>query len=69
VGLREVIVANKQLLVNGKPVLIRGVNRHEHTADKGKTVSEASMLTDVLLMKRYNFNAVRTCHYPNHSRW
>eukprot|EP01065_Artemidia_motanka_P027562 TRINITY_DN32751_c0_g1_i1.p1 TRINITY_DN32751_c0_g1~~TRINITY_DN32751_c0_g1_i1.p1 ORF type:complete len:1251 (+),score=206.92 TRINITY_DN32751_c0_g1_i1:61-3753(+) len=72
VGFREVAVRSvapggkRQLLVNGKAVMIRGVNRHEHDPVHGKAVSVASMRRDLLLMKEHNFNAVRTCHYPNH---
>jgi len=55
--------------INGKRVLIRGVNRHEHDPFTGHTVSEASLRRDLLLMKRHNINAIRTCHYPNHPRF
>jgi beta-galactosidase len=55
--------------VNGKAVLIRGTNRHEFHQDRGQAVRPEDMLQDVLLMKRYNFNAVRTSHYPNHPAW
>ncbi len=69
VGFRQVGIRAGQLLVNGVPIMLRGVNRHEHDPLKGKTVDEASMLQDILLMKQHNLNAVRTCHYPNHPRW
>jgi beta-galactosidase len=69
VGFRQVEVRDGQLLVNGVPILIQGVNRHEHDPDAGHTVSEQSMLTDIRLMKQFNVNAVRTSHYPNHPRW
>ena len=65
VGFRRVEIANAQLLVNGVPVEIGGVNRHDHDPDTGKVVSREAMLADVLLMKRHNINAVRTSHYPN----
>jgi beta-galactosidase len=65
VGFRRVEVAGRELLVNGRPVLIRGVNRHDHDPDAGKAVSRASMRHDVELMKRHNVNALRTAHYPN----
>ncbi|MDD5698570.1 MAG: glycoside hydrolase family 2 TIM barrel-domain containing protein [Victivallaceae bacterium] len=68
VGFRSVEIRNRELLINGEPVLIKGVNRHEHDDRTGKTVSEASMRQDLELMKRFNFNAIRTCHYPNASR-
>jgi len=69
VGIRSVCVFGKRLRVNGVPVIVQGVNRHDHCPKNGKAVSEESMLQDVLLMKKYNFNAVRTSHYPNHPRF
>ena len=65
VGLRLVSISGEQLRVNGVPLEVRGVNRHEHSAERGKAVSWAEMVTDALLLKRFNFNAVRTSHYPN----
>ncbi|MBO4658035.1 MAG: beta-galactosidase [Prevotella sp.] len=69
VGFRQVEIKNGQLLVNGKPVRLRGVNRHEMDPVTGHVMTEERMLQDILLMKRANINAVRTCHYPNHERW
>lgn len=69
VGFRSVEIRNGMLLVNGKAVLIRGTNRHEFHPERGQAVRPEDMLQDVLLMKRYNFNAVRTSHYPNHPYW
>lgn len=69
VGFRTTEVKDGQVLINGKAVLFKGVNRHEHDPRTGHTVSEASMRKDLLLMKRYNINAVRTSHYPNHPRF
>ncbi|CAN0916971.1 lacZ [Linum grandiflorum] len=69
VGIRQVSKAPKQLLVNGKPVMIRGVNRHEHHPRIGKTNIESCMIKDLVLMKQYNINAVRNSHYPQHPRW
>jgi len=69
VGFRNVEMKNGQLLVNGKAVLIRGVNRHEHHQTKGHAINETDMLEDIKLLKQNNFNAVRTAHYPNHPRW
>lgn len=69
IGFRNVEIKNAQLLLNGKPITIRGVNRHEMDPDSGYSVSRASMLQDVLLMKRNNINAVRTSHYPDHPEW
>jgi beta-galactosidase len=68
-GIRTVRIANRALLINGKRVLIKGVNRHEHDGCTTKTLTTASMVQDILLMKKYHFNAVRTSHYPNDERW
>lgn len=68
-GFRTVEMRNGQQLVNGKAVLFKGVNRHEHDAVKGRTVSVASMLEDIRLMKLNNINGVRNCHYPNSYPW
>lgn len=69
IGFRDVQIAGNQLLVNGKPVLIKGVNRHELNPFKGYVVSETDMLNDILIMKSLNINAVRCCHYPNDPLW
>ena len=69
VGFRRVEISRRQLLINGQPVLIKGVNRHEHDDRTGKTVSRERMLQDILLLKQFNFNAVRTAHYPNDPLW
>ncbi|XP_011000564.1 PREDICTED: beta-galactosidase-like [Populus euphratica] len=69
VGIRQVSKAPKQLLVNGHPVIIRGVNRHEHHPRVGKTNIESCMIKDLVLMKQNNINAVRNSHYPQHPRW
>ena len=68
-GFRSVRIAERQLLINEKPVMIKGVNRHEHDDRLGKTVTNESMLEDIRLLKSFNFNAVRTAHYPNDPRW
>jgi beta-galactosidase len=68
-GFRRVEVRDRQLLVNGKRVLIKGVNRHEHDEKWGKTLDVAGMVRDIELMKRANLNAVRLSHYPNDERW
>ena len=68
-GFRKVEIKNGQLLVNGQPILIKGVNRHEHDPETGHVVSKESMLTDILLMKKFNINTVRTCHYPDDPYW
>ncbi len=69
VGFRKVEITDGQLKLNGKPLLIRGVNRHEHHPELGHVMTEEDMIRDICLMKQYNFNAVRTAHYPNHPRW
>ena len=69
VGFRQVELLDGQIVVNGRPVQIKGVNRHEHDPDTGHTVSVASMIADIRLMKQFNINAVRTCHYPDDPRW
>lgn len=69
VGFRNITIQSGQLLINGKPLLIKGVNRHEHDQYKGHAIDEQSMLADIKLLKQSNFNAVRTAHYPNHPRW
>ncbi|MDR1492649.1 MAG: DUF4981 domain-containing protein [Planctomycetaceae bacterium] len=69
VGFRTSEIKDGQLLVNGKPILLKGVNRHEHDPINGHTVSPKSMFEDIQLMKRNNINAVRTSHYPNDPRW
>jgi len=69
IGFRKVEIRGRELLVNGRPVLIKGVNRHEHDDTTGKTLTRESMLADIRLMKQFNFNAVRTSHYPNHPLW
>lgn len=69
IGFREVEIKNAQFLVNGQPVYIKGVNRHEITPDNGRVVSEEIMRKDIEIMKRHNINSVRTSHYPNVSRW
>jgi len=69
VGFRSVVVQDRQLLINGQPVLLCGVNRHEHEDRRGKAVTRDSMLADIRLMKAFNINAVRTSHYTNCPAW
>ena len=69
VGFRKVEIKNKQFLVNGRPVLLKGANRHEIDPDEGYNLSEQRMIQDIMMMKRMNINAVRTCHYPDDPRW
>ena len=68
-GFRSVVVQGNRLLINGKRVMIRGVNRHDHHPDRGKAVTVEDMRADVLAMKRHNINAVRCAHYPNDPRF
>ncbi len=65
VGFRKVEIKNAQVLVNGQPVLFKGANRHEMDPDGGSYVSEERMIQDIQIMKQFNLNAVRTCHYPD----
>ena len=69
VGFRRVEIKNAQLLVNGKPILIKGADRHELDPDGGYVVSRERMIQDIQIMKRLNINAVRTCHYPDDPIW
>jgi beta-galactosidase len=69
VGFRELEIRGGQLLVNGRAVLFKGVNRHEHSPDTGHAVDRALMIRDIELMKQHNVNAVRTSHYPNVEEW
>lgn len=69
VGFRKVEIKDAQLLVNGQPVLIKGANRHEMDPDYGYVVSRERMLQDIRIMKQFNINAVRTCHYPDDNLW
>ena len=68
-GFKSVKVKNRELLINGKKVYIKGVNRHEHSEYHGKTLTTQEMVRDIKILKSYNFNAVRTCHYPDDERW
>ena len=69
VGFRKVEIKGQQVLVNGKPVLFKGANRHEMDPDGGYVVSVERMIEDIKIMKELNINAVRTCHYPDDPRW
>jgi beta-galactosidase len=69
VGFRRVEVRDGQIRLNGRPVRFRGVNRHEWHPETGRSLDEATMRADVLLMKRHNVNAVRTSHYPPDPRF
>jgi beta-galactosidase len=69
IGFRTYEVKDREFLVNGKPVMIKGMCRHDHDPEHGKTVPMESLLADILTMKRFNVNAVRTSHYPNDPAW
>jgi len=68
IGFRTVAIRDGLVTVNGRPITIRGVNRHEHDPETFHVISEASMRRDIELMKRANINAIRTSHYPNDER-
>ena len=69
VGFKEVKVSGNTILLNGRKIKFKGVNRHETNPDNGRTVSMEDMMADILLFKKYNINTVRTSHYPNHHLW
>ncbi len=68
-GFRDIEIKNGLLLVNGIPVTLKGVNRHEHDMNTGRTITTESMIKDIELMKQFNINAVRCSHYPNIEKW
>jgi len=68
-GFRKIEIKDSQVWLNGEPVLFKGVNRHEHDPDTGHFLSVESMIKDIALMKRFNINTVRTCHYPDDPVW
>jgi beta-galactosidase len=69
IGFRTSEIKGGQLLVNGEPILLKGVNRHEHDDTYGHIVNKQNMLDDIKTMKAFNINAVRTSHYPNDPLW
>ncbi|MDR3593719.1 glycoside hydrolase family 2 TIM barrel-domain containing protein [Clostridium sp.] len=69
IGFRKFEIKDGLMKINGQRILFKGVNRHEFSCDKGRAVTIEDMLTDIKLMKKYNINAVRTSHYPNHPAW
>ncbi len=69
VGFRTIQIQNGRLFINGKPLTLKGVNRHEHDEHTGHVITRESMVTDILQMKEYHINAVRNSHYPNHPEW
>ena len=68
-GFRTIEMRNGMQLINGKAVLFKGVNRHEHDPYTGRTITVASMIKDIQLMRQFNLNSVRNCHYPNNYAW
>ena len=69
VGFREVETRDGKILVNGQPILIRGVNRHEWDPQTAQNVRRDTMVKDIQILKQHNFNLVRTAHYPNVPEW
>ena len=69
IGFRKIEIANHVIRLNGKRVIFRGVNRHDHAWPTGRTISTEHMVNEIKLMKQLNFNAVRTSHYPDDDRW
>ncbi|RUA12374.1 MAG: beta-galactosidase, partial [Flavobacteriia bacterium] len=69
IGFRTSEVKNGQYLLNGKAILFKGVNRHEHDPETGHVISKEDMLRDIQIFKEYNINAVRTSHYPDDPYW
>ncbi len=69
IGFREFELKDKQMKLNGLPVTFKGINRHEIEPNTGRAISYERMIQDISIMKRYNINAVRTSHYPNHPLW
>jgi len=69
IGFRQIEIKDGLFLVNGKPVIIKGVNRHETDPISGQVISKEAMLRDIQIMKKFNINAVRTSHYPNSEYW
>ncbi|MHA1784221.1 MAG: glycoside hydrolase family 2 TIM barrel-domain containing protein, partial [Candidatus Helarchaeota archaeon] len=68
-GFRAIKIKNSQFLINGRPLLFKGVNRHEHDPDHGRAVPISRMIQDLEICKKYNINAIRTSHYPNHPKF
>lgn len=68
-GFRKIELKGSQILVNGQPVLFKGANRHEMDPDGGYVISRERMIQDIQVMKQFNLNAVRTCHYPDNNLW
>lgn len=69
IGFRRFELKNGIMCLNGKRIVFKGINRHEFNMKHGRVISEDDMLYDIKFMKQNNINAVRTCHYPNHTKW
>ncbi len=69
VGFRLVEIKDRVALINGRRLVVRGVDRHEHHPERGRALTDADMRAEIIQMKRLNFNAVRTSHYPDHPRF
>ncbi len=69
IGFRRLEIMNKIMLLNGKRLIINGINRHEWSARSGRCITEADMIRDIVCIRKNNINAVRTCHYPNQIPW
>ena len=69
VGFRQLQIADGLVKVNGRRLVVRGVDRHEHHPDRGRALTEDDMRAEIVRMKQLNFNTVRTSHYPDHPRW
>lgn len=69
VGFKQVEIRGNTILVNGKAIKFKGVNRHETNPERGRAITREDMLKDITLFKKYNINTVRTSHYPNHHEW
>ncbi len=69
IGFKHIEIKNAQILINGKAIHFRGVNRHETDPYTGHVVSKETMLKDITLMKQNNINSVRSSHYPNNTYW
>ena len=69
IGFRKIEIRNNQLLLNNKPILLKGVDRHEHHPIRGHYLKKEDMIKDIIIMKKNNINAVRTSHYPNFPLW
>ncbi|MBN2651594.1 MAG: DUF4981 domain-containing protein, partial [Spirochaetales bacterium] len=69
VGFREVKIEGNRIFINGAPLKIKGVNRHDTHPDLGRAVTRETMVEEILLMKKFNINSVRTSHYPNQPLW